>query len=123
MKSKEPAKKVIKIEPHGRKCWPSTSIYVRGTSVSFTYKTINESVADLLVIPYKDMTFGIYPGTIVNSFEKVDYRKVLTEKGPKADKVGSVCIQKCVGLDNFKALGFMKIGIQEEVEKCFIDFF
>lgn len=42
-------------------------------------RKIVDHVADVLIIPYRDFTFNIYPGNIINQF-KIDYRKKLKEK-------------------------------------------
>ena len=38
-----------------------------------------------------------------------DYKKKITEKGEKLNKDGSVYVQKCVGIDNFRGFAFLKI--------------
>ena len=55
---------------------------------------------------------GIYPGSIVNKC-KVDYRKKIADK-PELKEVGSVYVQKCVGIDNFKALAFLKVDGKDD---------
>lgn len=74
-----------------------------------------EFACDIIIIPYKDLKFEVYPGNLVNSF-KVDYRKKIESKGSRIQKMGCVYIQKCLGLDNFVAIGFLCIGGEEPVD-------
>lgn len=61
------------IRPRGRKCWPETLIYIMETKFSITYRHISDYICDVLVIPYRDLSMNIYPGSIINKC-KVDYR-------------------------------------------------
>lgn len=67
------------IEPKGLKCWPETSIFIKGMKVCFSYRKIVQHSADILIIPFRDLKFNVYPGKIINLFE-VDYRKKLEGK-------------------------------------------
>ena len=49
------------------------------TKLSITYRHISEHAADVLVIPYRDLSMNIYPGSIINKC-KIDYRKKISSK-------------------------------------------
>lgn len=51
----------------------------------------------------------MYPGNIINKC-KADYRKKIADKGAEVEEVGYLYPQKCVGIQNFKAIGFLKMG-------------
>ena len=77
--------------------------------VTFGYRQITEYKSDILVIPYKDLKLGVYPGNLISKITSIDYRKKIKEK-IGIDHVGSFYPQKCVEVPNFKAFGFLKIG-------------
>lgn len=62
-----------------------------------------------MIIPYRDLKFEMYPGNIINKC-KADYRKKIADKGAEVEEVGYLYPQKCVGIQNFKAIGFLKMG-------------
>ena len=82
------------------------------TKLSLTYRHITEHICDVLVIPYKDLSMGIYPGNIINKCS-VDYRLKIQKKD-ELKEVGSIYVQKCLGIDNFKAIAFMRVGKTEK---------
>jgi hypothetical protein len=61
-----------------------------------------------LVVPYREAKLDLYPGNFVMK-STADYKKKITEKGEKLNKDGSVYIQKCIGIDNFRGFAFLKI--------------
>lgn len=93
-------------------------MYVMETKLSMTYRHIIEHQADVLIIPYNDLTLNIYPGNIVNRCQ-IDYRKKLADKGSELENNGSVYVQKCVGIDHFKAIAFLRIDKKgDEIQEC-----
>jgi len=52
--------------------------------MSLTYKQISEHVADILVFPFSNLNFDIYPGNLINKFE-INYREKIEEKVNKGD--------------------------------------
>lgn len=62
----------------------------------------------MIVIPYKNLKLDIYPGSIINRC-KADYRKKIDSKEQNKE-IGSVYIQKCVGIPNFQGFAFMRVG-------------
>lgn len=89
--------KSMKILPRGQKCWPEMSMYIMEAKLSFSYRQITEHECDILIIPYKDLKFEMYPGNIINKC-KADYRKKIAEKGSEIEEVGFIYPQKCVGI-------------------------
>lgn len=85
------------------------SMYVNETKLTFSYRQITEHQCDILIIPYKDLKLEMYPGNIVNKC-KADYRKKILDKGAEIEELGHIYAQKCVGIPNFKAFGFLKMG-------------
>ena len=80
--------------------------------------------ADLLIIPCNDKQFKLYPGNILNR-SPFNYREKLEEKN-FFSREGEVYLQKCVGIENFKAFGFMNVGengvhIKECMEKLILE--
>lgn len=106
-------------EPEGQKCWPEVSLYVLRVKVSLTFRHLLRHKADLLIIPCIDPYFKLYPGNILNR-SPFNYREKLEEKKFfTAGNEGEVYLQKCVGIENFKAFAFMKVGENSEyVGKC-----
>ena len=70
------------MEPKGQKCWPEISIYIRKIKVRLVLRPILEEVADLLWIPFKNYTFKIYPGNIIN-IGNHNYREDIKKEDPK----------------------------------------
>lgn len=62
----------------------------------------------------------MYPGNIINKC-KADYRKKIAEKGDKISENGFIYPQKCVGIPNFQALGFLKLGKDSDPKKAYIE--
>lgn len=85
------------------------SIYIMKTKITLSYRRIDEHVADLLIIPYRDFKFNIYPGNIINRCS-FDYKAKIKNKGDELSKIGITYLQKCYDIDNFKIIGFLKVG-------------
>ena len=67
-------------------------------------------------MPFRDLTFNVYPGKLINNFE-YDYRTKLEAyiNDGKMNSPGNFKAWKCVGLEkNFGALGFINIGKEAE---------
>ena len=60
------------------------SLYIKQCKMSITYKQISEHVADILVFPFSNLNFDIYPGNLINKFE-INYREKIEEKVNKGD--------------------------------------
>lgn len=98
------------MEPKGQKCWPEISIYIRKIKVRLVLRPILEEVADLLWIPFKNFTFKIYPGNIIN-IGNHNYREDIKKEDPK---LYSLSVKKCLSIPNFKAFAFVKIDDSNE---------
>lgn len=49
------------------------SIHIKQCKLSIVYKQISENTADLLVFPFANASFDVYPGNLINKFD-FDYR-------------------------------------------------
>jgi hypothetical protein len=66
-------------EPFGLKCWPSVSLYIRKSKLSFYLSRIHDHNCSILYFPYSNYSMDLYPGNMVNQFP-FDYRKKLKDK-------------------------------------------
>lgn len=82
------------------------SIYIKHAKFSLNYRQIKEHKADILVFPFTDLNFNVYPGNLINSLE-VDYREKIEKKMVEGKlKCGDLYAQKCCGLPNFEIILF-----------------
>ncbi len=89
-------------------CWPECGLYGNRCHLRLTLRTLEENRADMLVIPYQNYNLDLYPGSIVKTFDH-DYREKIKNKEEKLKEVGSTYLQKCVDMENFNVLCFVKV--------------
>lgn len=64
----------MNIKPNGCKSWPSMSIFIKKKKIVLTHRDLLQQIADIIIIPYKQLKLDIYPGNFVNML-KFDYRE------------------------------------------------
>ena len=76
LKEKEEKKneKKFQVKPVALKCWPEISLYIQKIRVSLTIRPILEHGAEILIIPFEDTKFSLYPGNIINRCS-INYRE------------------------------------------------
>lgn len=86
------------------------SIFIKHAKLSLCYRQIKEHKTDILVFPFADANFSVYPGNLINSLE-VDYREKIEKKISEGIliKGGELYAQKCCGLPNFEIILFVRI--------------
>ena len=84
---------------------------VLGTEIAFTLRPLYQNRnTDILVIPFRNMKFDLYGGTITNSCT-FDYRKRVQEKIQEGTfKEGNIYIRNCVGNDSYKFFAFLRFA-------------
>ena len=56
-------------------------------------------MADVIIFPFANSSFDIYPGNLINKFESVNYRDKVEEKLKKNEiEEGASYAQKCVDI-------------------------
>jgi len=101
----------IEIIPKARICWPCANLFVLGTEIAFTLRPLyHNRNTDILVIPFRNLKFDLYGGTIINSCS-FDYRKRVEEKIQQDTfKHGNIYITNCLGNENYKFFAFLRFA-------------